>query len=127
MATGCGTALLSRHPVQRWNRQFHLVREATMLYIEPSVTRSEGSGQGKDDHFFAGHGTDVMVHTHHLHAGDLVDQRFQHRACQLQQLLPYLLDEIPPFSGDNDLPSCRSARVKTPGIRTTKRSLMKWA
>ena len=30
-----------------------------------------------------------------------------------------------PFSGDNDLPSCRSARVKTPRMRTTKRSLMK--
>ena len=31
-----------------------------------------------------------------------------------------------PFSGDNDFPSCRSARVKTPRMRTTKRSLMKW-
>src|SRR6202158_5664391 len=33
--------------------------------------------------FFAGHGTDVMVHAQHLHASDLVDQRFQHRAGHL--------------------------------------------
>jgi hypothetical protein len=31
-------------------------------------------GQRKDDHFFAGHGTDVMVHAQRLHASDLVDQ-----------------------------------------------------
>ena len=38
-----------------------------------------------------------MVHTQHLDARDLVNQRFQHRACQLQQLLPGLLDEVPSF------------------------------
>ena len=52
-------------------------------------------GQAKDDHFFAGHGTDVMVHTQHLHANDLMDHRLQHRARQLQQLLPRQLDEVP--------------------------------
>ena len=32
-----------------------------------------------------------------------------------------------PFSGDNDLASCRLAGVKTPKMRTSKRSLIKWA
>ena len=54
-------------------------------------------GQGKEDYLFAGDGTDVMVDAHHLHAHDLVDQRFQHWTCQLQQLPPHLLDEIPAF------------------------------
>ena len=38
-----------------------------------------------------------MVHAQDLHAGDFVDQRFQHRACQLNQLVPGLLDEIAAF------------------------------
>jgi len=53
--------------------------------------------QAEEDHFFAGHGADVVVHAQHLHAHDLMNHRLQHRACQLQQLFPRLLDEIPPF------------------------------
>ena len=53
--------------------------------------------QGKDHHLFAGHGADVMVHTQHLHAGGFMDQRLQHGAGQLQQLIPCLLDEVPAF------------------------------
>ena len=30
-------------------------------------------GQAKEDHFFAGHGTDVMMHAQHPHAYDLVN------------------------------------------------------
>jgi hypothetical protein len=47
------------------------------------LLEARGVGQGKDDHFFAGHGTYVMVHAQHLHASNLVDQRFQHRASDL--------------------------------------------
>ena len=54
-------------------------------------------GQGKDDDFFAGHGTDVVMHAQHLHACGFVDQRFQHRTCQLKQLFSCLLDEISAF------------------------------
>jgi type I site-specific restriction endonuclease len=61
------------------------------------LSKKGRSGQRKDDHFFAGHGTDVLVHAQYLRANDLVDQRFQHRACRLEQLLAYLLDEISSF------------------------------
>jgi hypothetical protein len=70
-----------------------------LVGVDPAAVLLEARrfGQGKEDDFFAGHGADVMVHVQHLDARDLVDDRFQHRARQIQQVAPDLLDQIPAF------------------------------
>ena len=66
-----------------------------------------------------------MVHTQHFQASGFVDQRFQHRACQLQQLLSGLLDEIPPavqFSGGVRRPAPSASRQNSRSRRRPWRS-----
>ena len=77
-----------KDPIQKWHT-------TPKMCCDNVLSEARRFGQGKHDDSFAGHGTDVVVHAQHLHAGDFVDQRFQHRASQLQQLLAYLFDEIP--------------------------------
>jgi hypothetical protein len=40
-----------------------------------------------------------MVQAHHLNAGDLLDHRLQERPRRLDQMSPYLFEQVPPLVG----------------------------
>ncbi len=56
-------------------------------------------GQGEDNKRFAGYRADVVVQTHHLDLGDILDHRLDERLRRFDQLGPYLLEQIPPPIG----------------------------
>jgi len=63
------------------------------------LAKRGGLGQRQDNERFAGHGADVVVQAHHLGAGGLLDQRLHNGPRRLQQVGPYLLEQVPPLLG----------------------------
>jgi hypothetical protein len=80
-------------------------------------TEKRRLGQGEDHGLLAGDSADIVVQTHNLNAGSLLDHCFQNRPCRFDQLSPYLLDQVPPFFArerfDQVLFRCRQDTLKT--------------
>ena len=62
----------------------------------PAVRRP---GKGKENDLLAGFRADVMVHGHDCDASDILDHRFEDRTGRFNQMCPYLLQQVPAFSG----------------------------
>ena len=56
-------------------------------------------GQRQDNERFAGHGADVVMKTHNLDSGDLLDHPLYERFRIFDQMRSYLLEQIPPLLG----------------------------
>ena len=67
--------------------------------MKPTSLKSWSFRDRENDQLFAGHGADVVVHADDFHAHGFVDQRFQHRAGQFEQLLTGLLDQVAALFG----------------------------
>lgn len=54
-------------------------------------------GQGKEHNLLSSHGADVVVQAQHLDASNIVDHGFQVRPPRLDQVGPYLFEQVPSF------------------------------
>src|ERR1700733_9105172 len=83
--------------LERASNDVSLTSSARLCF--PRLTITGWLGQGDDNKRFTGHGADVVMKTHNLDSGDLLDHPLYERLRIFDQVRSYLLEQIPPLLG----------------------------